>query len=133
MAASATYKRKESLQKIFIAFLRKSGCESLTVCTPDDIRRFLVWKDCNGKNIMHDLQCPILDQKGSFHCNCHKCLASNTVEEIINQLVSIFDDIGLGRDWNIVNSPCQRQCELFPSLGIRRPSSVNFSHFNLLL
>jgi hypothetical protein len=25
MAASAAYKRKESLQKIFIAFLRKSG------------------------------------------------------------------------------------------------------------
>jgi hypothetical protein len=37
-------------------------------------------------------------------------------------------------------SPCQRQCELSPSLGVRRPSSVvrrllsvNFSHFNLLL
>jgi hypothetical protein len=44
MAASAAYKRKESLQKIFIAFLRKSGYESLTACTPD-VRRFLVWKD----------------------------------------------------------------------------------------
>ena len=31
-----------------------------------------------------------------------------------------------------VSSPCQRQCELFPSLGVPRPS-VNFSHFNLLL
>jgi hypothetical protein len=31
------------------------------------------------------------------------------------------------------SSPCQRQCELLPSLGIRLPSSVNFSHFNLLL
>ena len=30
-------------------------------------------------------------------------------------------------------SPCQRQCELLPSLGVRRLSSVNFSHFNLLL
>ena len=51
-------------------------------------------------------------------------------------------------------SPCQKQCELLPSLGVRRPSSVvcrpssvvrrpssvicrpssvNFSHFNLLL
>ena len=33
----------------------------------------------------------------------------------------------------IFSSPCQRQCELLPSLGIRRLSSVNFSHFNLLL
>jgi hypothetical protein len=31
------------------------------------------------------------------------------------------------------SSPCQRQCELLPSLGVRRLSSVNFSHFNLLL
>jgi hypothetical protein len=28
---------------------------------------------------------------------------------------------------------CQRQCELLPSLGVRRLSSANISHFNLLL
>jgi hypothetical protein len=33
----------------------------------------------------------------------------------------------------IISSPCQRQCELLPSLGIRRLSFVNFSYFNLLL
>jgi hypothetical protein len=33
----------------------------------------------------------------------------------------------------ILSSPCQRQCELLPSLGVCRLSSVNFSHFNLLL
>ena len=32
-----------------------------------------------------------------------------------------------------ISSPCQRQCELLSSLGIRRLSSVMFSHFNLLL
>ena len=31
------------------------------------------------------------------------------------------------------SSPCQRQCELLPLLGIRCLSSVNFSHFNILL
>ena len=34
---------------------------------------------------------------------------------------------------DIFSSPCQRQYELLPSLGGRRLSSVNFSHFNLLL
>jgi hypothetical protein len=34
---------------------------------------------------------------------------------------------------NCFSSPCQRQSELLPSLGVRRPLSVNFSHFNLLL
>jgi hypothetical protein len=57
----------------------------------------------HGKTTIHDIQCPFLGQKGSFHCNCPKRLASNTVEGIINQLVNIFDDIGLGRDWNIVS------------------------------
>jgi hypothetical protein len=40
----------------------------------------------------------------------------------------------------VISSPCQRQCELLPSLGARRPSSfgrclssINYSHFNLLL
>ena len=33
----------------------------------------------------------------------------------------------------LFSSPCQRQCELLPSLGVRRLSSINFSHFNLLL
>jgi hypothetical protein len=35
--------------------------------------------------------------------------------------------------YSIFSSPCQRECELLPSLGIHRLSSVNFSHFNLLL
>ena len=33
---------------------------------------------------------------------------------------------------SIFSSPCQRQSELMPSLVVRRLSSVNFSHFNIL-
>jgi hypothetical protein len=33
----------------------------------------------------------------------------------------------------LFSKPCQRQYELLPSLGVRRLSSVYFSHFNLLL
>jgi hypothetical protein len=35
--------------------------------------------------------------------------------------------------FDVFSSPCQRQWELLPSLGVRRLLSVNFSHFNLLL
>jgi hypothetical protein len=41
------------------------------------------------------------------------------------------NDFSWGWLFNIISSPCQRQCELLPSLGVRRPLSVNFSHFNL--
>ena len=37
------------------------------------------------------------------------------------------------RSYQVFSSPCQRQCELLPSLGVHRLSSVNFSHFNLFL
>jgi hypothetical protein len=44
------------------------------------------------------------------------------------------------KDLPVVTSLCQRQCELLPSLGARRPSAfvrrlsfINYSHFNLLL
>jgi hypothetical protein len=33
---------------------------------------------------------------------------------------------------DLFSSPYQRQCELLPSLGVRRLSSVNFSHFNMV-
>jgi hypothetical protein len=33
----------------------------------------------------------------------------------------------------LFSKPCQRQYELLPSLGVRRLSSIYFSHFNLLL
>ena len=39
----------------------------------------------------------------------------------------------LGVSYHVFSSPCQRQCELLPSLGVRRPASVNVSHFYLIL
>ena len=42
---------------------------------------------------------------------------------------SLFDS----KIMRFFSSPCQRQCELLPSLGVRCLSSFNFSHFNLLL
>jgi len=33
---------------------------------------------------------------------------------------------------SVISPPCQSKCELLPSLGVRRLSSVNISHFNLL-
>lgn len=103
MTASATYKRKESIQRLFVSFLKKLGRASLSSCTPDDVRRFLVWKDGSGKTPVHDIHCCYLGQKGSFSCSCPKRLASNTVEGILNQLVNIFDDLGFGRDYDIIS------------------------------
>lgn len=77
-----------------------SGRE-LTSCTPDDIRRFLVWKDQCGKSQVHKIDCRFLGNNGLFDCNCPVRLASGTVSLMINRLVNIFHEMGCERSWNM--------------------------------
>ena len=52
----------------------------------------------------------------------------------IGPIGSFYNQVNDTGSWEpLVNKPCQRQYELLPSLGVRRLSSVYFSHFNLLL
>ncbi|KAJ8300322.1 LOW QUALITY PROTEIN: hypothetical protein KUTeg_021841 [Tegillarca granosa] len=78
--SSVGFKSEKSLLTALTHFLEESGCPSLTSCTPDDVRRFLVWKDSCGKTVVHDVQCPFLGLQGLFGCNCPKRLPSSTVE-----------------------------------------------------
>jgi hypothetical protein len=76
-----------------------------------------------------------------------------SVKKAIKEIEAIFNPSGLTANYKIkesnvmlglyggddldftfffISSPCRRQCELLPSLGIHRLSFVNFSHFNLL-
>jgi hypothetical protein len=41
----------------------------------------------------------------------------------ISVILSYFDPFVVPFS-HFINSPCQRQCELLPSVGVRRPSSV---------
>ena len=61
------------------------------------------WKDSKGKTVVHDIDCKNLGLQGMFDCGCPKRLASGTVEGLIQQLINIFDDHGLGKKWDIVS------------------------------
>lgn len=51
-------KNRNSLAESFIEFLKASpGSPNLLSCTPNDIRRFLVWKSLKGKTIVHKIYC----------------------------------------------------------------------------
>ncbi|VDH99563.1 Hypothetical predicted protein [Mytilus galloprovincialis] len=54
-----------------------------------------------------------------FQCSCPNRLASATVEGIINQLVNLFDDKGLGRTWCDV----ERKGNPVKRVGVTRSSS----------
>lgn len=59
--------KKNSLVESFLGFLKASpGFPTLLSCTPNDIRRFLVWKDLKGKTKIHKIDCEKLGLKGDF-------------------------------------------------------------------
>lgn len=99
---SKTFKKKHSLYTSFVNFLKKlPGDITLSSCSPNDVRKYLVWKDQSGKTIVHTLMCPYLGSNDKVECGCPKRLSSGTVENIIQQLCKIFEDTGFGRSWDL--------------------------------
>lgn len=96
-----TFKRTKSLVETFLCFLKGLSL-SLSNCTPNDVRRFFVWKNSKGKIIVHHFCCLHLGSRTSVECHCPRCLAFGTVEGIIQQLIKVFDEQGFGRQWDIV-------------------------------
>ena len=99
--SSKSVKRKNSTLGVFEQFLQKSNLDLMS-CRPEDVRKFLVWKDSFGKTTVHDVRCRYLGKQGVFECPCPKRLSSATVENIISQITNIFEDAGLGRNWDIL-------------------------------
>ncbi|XP_065922883.1 uncharacterized protein [Magallana gigas] len=100
-SSSLDSKRQDCLKREITEFLVRMSGRELTSCTPDDIRRFLVWKDKCGKSQVHKIDCRFLGNKGLFDCNCPVRLASGTVSLMINRLVNIFHEMGCERSWNM--------------------------------
>lgn len=59
-----------------------------------------MWKDKSGKTQVHSKSCKNLGKHYIQTCSCPVRLASGTVDNIIHQLIDIFDMSGRGRDWN---------------------------------
>ncbi|XP_053390389.1 uncharacterized protein LOC128553283 [Mercenaria mercenaria] len=74
---------------------------TLCSCSPEDIRKFLVWKDEFGKTKIHTASCLYIGSSDSrVNCACPLRLAAGTVEGVINLLCRIFEDHGFGRFWD---------------------------------
>ena len=98
---SSYAKQKSSLRLEFETFLRSlphSKC--IFSATPEDVARFLVWKDPNGKKAVHISDCPNLASQQATTCACPKRLAFKTVDSYIGKLRAIFNEAGRTGDWN---------------------------------
>jgi len=59
-----------------------------------------MFKDKDGKTPVHSINCPYLGSKDGQFCKCPKRLAFGTVQSLVGQLKSIFENHGRGRVWN---------------------------------
>ena len=94
-------KQKDSLQKELDNFLvTLPGFPSLANVLPQDICRFLVYKDRHGKTQVHIDGCQFLGQKRLHPCGCPTRLSYKTVDSYIGKLRSIFHALGRDGAWD---------------------------------
>ena len=61
-----------------------SSPKDISSANPDDICRFLVWKEKSGKTQVHSAGCSYqLGEKGIFRCGCPSRLSYRTVDLIL--------------------------------------------------
>ncbi|XP_071124009.1 uncharacterized protein [Mytilus edulis] len=92
-------KKVSALEKEFSDFLSKKA-KSILFTSPEEVRKFLIVKDCKGKTQVHEIICPNLGKSGIFDCPCPLRLSSSTVRTMLGQLKRIFENYGKGRSWD---------------------------------
>ena len=89
------------MQKELEAFLSaQPGRVSLATVTPQDLCRFLIFKDKDGRTQVHRNSCKCIVQRGKHSCGCPLRLSYNTVDSYIGKLRSIFHAIGRDGEWD---------------------------------
>ena len=95
LRASKPYeKQKSALQKELENFLFSLPLsKSLSSAAPQDLVRFLIYKDRKGKTKVHKSTCPLFGSHSKERCQCPVRLAAGTVDSLIGKLRSIFNNI----------------------------------------
>ncbi|EDO49265.1 predicted protein, partial [Nematostella vectensis] len=92
-------KQKSQLEKELCNFLSSlDPPKSILSCIPQDIVRFLVWKDRKGKTKVHRDGCSPSTSRTKNTCSCPTRLASGTVDSIIGKLRTILKSAGRTRE-----------------------------------
>lgn len=98
---SSYAKKLSSLGKEFNKFVREQFYVDILQTTPYHVQMFLIFKDKKGKTKVHDIHCGYLGKMSDVsECSCPKRLAFGTVQSLIGQLKTVFEDLGLGKDWD---------------------------------
>ena len=101
--ASSYSQQKCNLKKeleLFLAALEHS--KNVYTALPDDLRKFLIFKEKHGRTKLHDQACPQKGIAGKVQCSCPTTLAAKSVDSLIGKIRAIFRDLGREGDWNPV-------------------------------
>lgn len=99
--ATSYSKQKDSLQKELEKFLSAlPGRVSLATVTPQDLCRFLIVKDKDGRTQVHRNSCKFIGQRGKHSCGRPLRLSYNTVDSYIGKLRSIFQAMWRDGEWD---------------------------------
>ena len=96
-------KQKTALEMEFSRFLLSLSCQkTLSSALPCDVVAFLVWKDQDGRTLVHNPSCEFVLQRKRSQCACPKRLVFGTVDSLIGKLRAIFIQHGRGAEWHSV-------------------------------
>lgn len=99
---SDKYKRLSGVKKSLGTFFQSlPHSPSIKTCEPQDVLRFLVWKDTFGKTKVHVVSCPFLGDKTKMSCDCPCRLAAASVSNMVHNLEDIFRQAGRGSFWDV--------------------------------
>ena len=108
-------KQKSQLEKELGHFLDSLPCpKTVLSASPQDILRFLVWKDCKGRTQVHLDQCPHQAQLGRQPCRCPTRLAAGTVDSVTGKLRAIYNSLGRSYAWD--DYTCRGNPVMHPSI-----------------
>ena len=94
-------KQKTRLELELQCFLNSLAFpKSVLSASPQDVVRFLIWKDSAGRTQVHAAHCPFLSRLGRQECPCPTRLAAGTVDTFIGKLRSIFNSHGRVGTWD---------------------------------
>lgn len=94
-------KQKCSLKQDFLEFLKIIDSEKdLMTVMPEDIRKFLIYKEGNGRTQLHKEECQYRGMTGIKQCDCPKTLAAKSVDSLLGKIRAILRDIGRSGEWN---------------------------------
>ena len=69
---------------------------------PEDLRKFLIFKERAGRTFLHVEACEFRGLPGRKGCDCPRSLAAKSVDTLIGKIRAIFRDMGRSGDWNPV-------------------------------